>query len=373
MLSLDRFSTLVADIYEAAVDPSLWEQSLGRIAAATRGAMGALLVYDPRKRSQFISVNLDPAQKRLYDDYYGRLDPVASVLGRTAGRKIITVREKLTETQLRGEFFNDWAHPNEVGDGIFLDVSQDCDRRCIFGLARRWRSEPFASAEVLRLVGLLAPHLQRAAQARSEMGPLEEIRDGALDLVEHWRRGCVVISREGDVLYANGAANEIVAACDGLGLDRRGLRAAAASEHAALLRLVGRACKADGDRPRSGGRIAISRHSGRRPYLIQVLPLGSNRAGILARPAAALAIIIDSEREVRLPRGDLRDLYGLTAAEADVAIRVLEGHGLQFAAQDLHIGLSTARAHLKHIFEKTGTHRQAELVRLLMELEAGGL
>ena len=57
-------------------------------------------------------------------------------------------------------------------------------------------------------------------------------------------------------------------------------------------------------------------------------------------------------------------------AEAEVAVRVLRGHGLPSVAGELRVSLSTVRTHLQRVFQKTGAHRQAELVRLLMELEA---
>jgi DNA-binding CsgD family transcriptional regulator len=81
-------------------------------------------------------------------------------------------------------------------------------------------------------------------------------------------------------------------------------------------------------------------------------------------------LIIDHSREAHLPPTALRDLYNLTPAEAAVALRVLHGHGLQAVANELRVTLSTVRVHLQRAFEKTGTHRQAELVRLLIELEA---
>ncbi|WP_255608132.1 hypothetical protein [Methylosinus sp. Sm6] len=52
---------------------------------------------------------------------------------------------------------------------------------------------------------------------------------------------------------------------------------------------------------------------------------------------------------------------------------MLHGYGLQFVAEELGTGHSTARKHLKRIFDKTGARRQAELVRLIMELESGSL
>lgn len=64
----------------------------------------------------------------------------------------------------------------------------------------------------VRLVSLLAPHLLRAMQAQLGFGPLSLIRDGALDLVDQWRHGCVLVTLAGQMLYANRAANGIDAA-----------------------------------------------------------------------------------------------------------------------------------------------------------------
>ncbi|MDQ6702154.1 MAG: helix-turn-helix transcriptional regulator [Pseudomonadota bacterium] len=100
------------------------------------------------------------------------------------------------------------------------------------------------------------------------------------------------------------------------------------------------------------------------------MPLRSTHAHFLNCPAAALVLIVDHEREAHLPPADLQEVYDLTAAEAEVAVRVLRGHSLQYVADELRVTLSTVRVHLQRVFEKTGTHRQAELVRLLIELES---
>ena len=62
----------------------------------------------------------------------------------------------------------------------------------------------------------------------------------------------------------------------------------------------------------------------------------------------------------------MRRLYGLTQAEAEVAVRVLRGDGLKPIADELSVSLATVKTHLQHVFDKTDTHRQAELVRLLL-------
>jgi DNA-binding CsgD family transcriptional regulator len=373
MTTLEQFSGLVADIYDAALDPALWNRTLKRIFSVAGGKNAALVVYDRerRRRPQIIAANFDPAESRSYDEYYGRFDPVAPILGRTPVGVIVTARAVNTESQRHGEFYNDWAHPNETGDTVFVNVLDSTSGMCTFMIGHPWRSDPFATPDVLRLVSLLAPHFQRAMQAQLGVDASSLVRDGAFDVVDRWRHGCIFVSFSGRVLYANPAATRIAAAQDGLSLGSRGLRAAAAPEDATLQRLIRQAAAGNGSAPRAGGRMAISKFSGHKPYTIQILPIRSSHARPVDGPAAALVRIVDHERETNLLPADLQAIHHLTPTEAEVALRVLRGHGLQSVADDLRVSLSTVRVHLQRVFEKTGTHRQAELVRMLIEIEAG--
>ena len=87
----------------------------------------------------------------------------------------------------------------------------------------------------------------------------------------------------------------------------------------------------------------------------------------LARPMAEAWLANKSPRECAR---SLVRLYGLTAAEASFTLDLLEGKGLSWAASQNGVSLNTARTHLKHVFEKTRTHRQAELVRLILRSPA---
>lgn len=62
----------------------------------------------------------------------------------------------------------------------------------------------------------------------------------------------------------------------------------------------------------------------------------------------------------------LMDVYGLTRTEARLACELAHGTGIEDAAASLAMGVGTARTHLKQILQKTDTHRQAELVRLML-------
>jgi DNA-binding CsgD family transcriptional regulator len=77
--------------------------------------------------------------------------------------------------------------------------------------------------------------------------------------------------------------------------------------------------------------------------------------------------VTDPEATADVRRQWLREDFGLTPAEAMVAVEILKADGLQMVARRLRISLPTAHTHLAHIFDKTGTHRQSELVRVLLQ------
>jgi DNA-binding CsgD family transcriptional regulator len=58
--------------------------------------------------------------------------------------------------------------------------------------------------------------------------------------------------------------------------------------------------------------------------------------------------------------------FGLTLAEARLALHLVAGETLRSAAVKLSISYETARSSLKNIFRKTGTCRQAELVIVIL-------
>ena len=63
----------------------------------------------------------------------------------------------------------------------------------------------------------------------------------------------------------------------------------------------------------------------------------------------------------------LQATHDLTRTEAVVASKLVDGYSLEEIAEELGVELSTARSHLKRIFLKTNTHRQSDLVRVLMQ------
>jgi DNA-binding CsgD family transcriptional regulator len=75
-------------------------------------------------------------------------------------------------------------------------------------------------------------------------------------------------------------------------------------------------------------------------------------------------VIVDPSARSRATASSLQAAYGLTAAEARVALLLASGiAGAQMPAM-LGVTNATVKTHLRRCFEKTGAHSQAELSRL---------
>jgi DNA-binding CsgD family transcriptional regulator len=85
-----------------------------------------------------------------------------------------------------------------------------------------------------------------------------------------------------------------------------------------------------------------------------------------AGESGAVIFLSRPEQEREPNREILRRLYGLTPAEANVGSLLIAGSSLEDAARELGVSITTARTHLRQLFNKTGTNRQAELVQRLL-------
>lgn len=120
--------------------------------------------------------------------------------------------------------------------------------------------------------------------------------------------------------------------------------------------------------------VVVPGSSGLPTHRLRVVPLQpSSRVRSIGHDprCAALAVFVTT-RTARLPAQAeaLTRVFGLTPKECLVAAQLVRGATLQRASEALGITYGTARGHLKQVFAKTGTHRQAELVSVLLSITA---
>jgi DNA-binding CsgD family transcriptional regulator len=110
--------------------------------------------------------------------------------------------------------------------------------------------------------------------------------------------------------------------------------------------------------------IRLSRFDSDQPYLVKVaacrLPPGMPRLNSV--------VVLDPAALPEVPTSVWQVLYKLTPAEARVAGSLGRGKELKAIAEDSGTAFDTVRRQLRSVFEKTGFHRQSDLVRLFTNL-----
>lgn len=174
--------------------------------------------------------------------------------------------------------------------------------------------------------------------------------------VDHFEQGVAVVDRFACVLFLNREAQAIVRGTH-LRLANGCLRASAPSGSIALRKLIAD-CAANG----YGSSLRLGGEEDTLLIAASAFPSG---AGADVDPIVLLRLI--DPVSARPPAKEaLQAQFGLTATEAAFALEMLAGNDLAASAARRGITLNTARAHLRRIFEKTETRRQAALMRLLL-------
>jgi DNA-binding CsgD family transcriptional regulator len=99
-------------------------------------------------------------------------------------------------------------------------------------------------------------------------------------------------------------------------------------------------------------------------YLVHLLPLSSGMRDAGGAPASAAAVFVRRAVLDDLVPEVIARAFDLTPAELRVLLAVVEVGGIPQAASALGVADSTVKTHIGRLFEKTGTCRQADLVKL---------
>jgi DNA-binding CsgD family transcriptional regulator/PAS domain-containing protein len=206
----------------------------------------------------------------------------------------------------------------------------------------------------------LVHHLRHAITLQQRLRRTEHRLELLTATFDRIALGAVIVDVAGRPVMVNKVAARIAGTNGGFGLSAEGLRCATKSDTARLQELL-KAVVTGGERTGSVG-LRLPRRGEGRPFELIVVPLPGER---LPDSAAAVVFITDPERHHLTPERLLCDLYGMTGAEARLALRLTLGESLTEAADSLSISRNTAHSQLDSIFLKTDTHSQVELVRLL--------
>ncbi len=366
---------LVGSIYEAALQPHVWHQVLEQVQGYLGATSSILFLHDFKTMDTpfVVSQGLDLQRLQTYHDYYIRKDPnFAYRLDKPEGTVTASHRIVSDAKFLESEYYRDFLRPQGAFYTAGVTLARDATRIATFGVQRPKPAGPFETAELERL-RTLYPHLRRAFQIGRELAGSEVERQAMLMLLERLPTGVLLLDERRRVVFLNRRAQAMLAAGDGLAMSPQGLTTADEDLQAALDKLLQAAVETGAGRgTHAGGALLLPSAGGREGYQVLVTPLRTERirvdAGRERICAAVFVHLRDSQPALSVEL--LRELFGLTPAEARVAAALGQGRKPEEIAAEAEISRYTVRAQLSAIYEKLGVHRQAEVVQRVLSSPA---
>jgi DNA-binding CsgD family transcriptional regulator len=362
---------LIEQLYGTALHEDDWAPALQRCLTLFNTADMALAVSGPHGgvlKHETTGGVIDDEGRRQYADYFNVIDPKRPYFASAGPGFLFNDARCFDESFVAANgFYQEFTLP--LGARHTLDLLAADVGGCEVYVAamRNARQGPFQAADE-RLIRAIGPHfvraytlglrLRTAASAAAAAG-------GALDALSF---GVIVLDETGQAAVVNAAATRALAAGElRLGQGRLTARAPAVDRE-----LQGALQRSLGDPLAPPAVLRAPRAEGG-DWIVWVMRLPASSAFAAGETPGVLVLIGDPRRPGEIGREAVAGLFGLTEAEADLALALARGRSLAEIAAERGVKLSTVRSQLLAVLDKTGVHRQAELVRLLTTLPGAHL
>jgi len=236
---------------------------------------------------------------------------------------------------------------------------------------------PTLNEEDRNKMRLILPHISRSLGVMQRLRSAELTAATTLVALDRLSAGVLLIDANGAVSFVNRSAQRMLEEGDGLRLRKLTHSAChgdLVAENAAACKAIGDAISATlsrdpFDTPHFSSCVSIQRISGVASYTLQFSALGEHGEFGGDRGAyAAIVFISDGAQEVHVDPALLQSAYGLTPAEAKVAVTLLESGSTQEVAKKLGTRPNTVNSQVKQIYAKLGVDTRTRFVKLLLGL-----
>ena len=370
MTGANDFLVVIEAIRAAGLDAELWPKALAGMTGIVGGNAATLEVIEkqPLRQQAFYAYGVPPLPEMAYFDQYVTLNRRLPVVARASfGEASFDYCVFDEQTIQHDPLYNDLLATYDLScfvSGVIATNRQEFATVCVYRSPTQGHVNKAGAAMMERFL----PHLQGAFDVARRLRSAGETRHALERALDWLADGVVLMHADGAVLHANQAFEVIGRGGDGLGV-RKGMLQFLSSEARGRFEAIlkGLQRQRSSDPPDSGADFSVARPSGAPPYLVSVRPLADHHDSATAIDAIVFVRDPLSRNGASIPL--LREVFGLTDAEASLAQALQAGIALGDYAESRAVSLNTVYTHLRRLKDKTRCNRSVELIRKLNDLQ----
>lgn len=365
----DSRELLIGEIYKSMLGATPISGALRELARVTHSDKAIWAYFDFEKQGGEITdcFNCDPQFVQRHNAVYSAQNvwlakqqyfQTEGLIWR--GSRIVPVVD-----MVKTSYYQELLAPQQIYHTLHIVVRVEAEQIFHVMLTRRPYEPDYEDAEI-ELARCFAHHARKASDSMQLVSRLRMVQTGLSGVADDAALGVAILDPPA-IVYASETCERILASL-GAPITPRNDEAAANGGQSAprfyFPRIVAAAIsKHDFE---TTTRLIIDRRDREGRLLVDIKPFPFRGLSPLDRRVGLAVIFLDLDQRILVDEELLQNAYSLTASEARVCSLLANGENVEDVSEKLNISSNTARTHIKRIFGKTGSSRQAELVRLLM-------
>lgn len=365
---------LVNHIYRGITDVTAWDDVVNRLVEVTGSRKGLLTYRSDNSADMMLTqspllaprlVNISPEQAGEYFDHYFMIDPWTEHETNMKLQDVIRFGDYVPiESLKQSVFYKEFLSTLRVEDGFALNVAKGPHTWVVLNLLID--NKPSMNPDdILQLLQLLTPHLQRAFQAAIELTLAKTSNDELSTLLDQHRESIFLLDIDGKIVYLNSKAEQVIEQNKELYIKNNYLKCQSYTANEELTGLIRNAVNRESNK---SCHMLLARKINEKPLQLYITPFYQNNGISAIKRSYVVVLITDPSIHPDSLLSKLNQLYKLTSSEAKLVESLTLGISLKDHAKNNNISFNTARWHLRNVFIKTGANSQADLIKLVMTI-----
>ncbi|MDH0031209.1 MULTISPECIES: helix-turn-helix transcriptional regulator [unclassified Acinetobacter] len=368
----EQENKVIGMIYEAALNPALWQDVLTEIVDFT-GSTTAIFTATDQLSPNYDFVfthNIPPESMRAYQDEQVKVLDMRlhapywaeKTLGDTVLNTFAHYAAMPAETD-EFLFYEKCAKPTNVSHVAAVLLERSAYSWAVFAVHRSPQLNEYSEQEE-KILKRLGVHLRRALQIYRQMTVLQEDKKNIYQVLDRFKIGVILINQDYRLCYANAIVKKIFEKSSILELDKNNSLKTLKNFQEKLNQLIRSALFENDDLNNEAGGVLALYDDNDSSLMLSILPFSETETQYHQKQA--IIFLTQTNQAQYLAKDYLIQKYKLAKRELEVCDLFVNGLSLEQIAEHMDITYGSIRVYIKNIFAKTGCTSQTELMQLLM-------